>query len=127
MDIAIDFDGTIVAHEFPKIGRINPQAFAWMRKFQKAGARLILWTMRSGPTLADAVAHCRNNGVEFFGVNSNPEQAAWTASPKAYAQLYIDDAAFGCPLRKGRRLIDRPMVNWAVVGPKVLEAIKRDV
>jgi hypothetical protein len=128
MNIAIDFDGTIVTHEFPRIGDVNPYAFSWMKKFQEAGARLILWTMRSdgqecGPVLTEAVDHCRANGVEFFGVNSNPEQGSWTTSPKAYAHLYIDDAAFGCPLRENPRAGGRPMVDWELVGPKVLELL----
>lgn len=129
MDIAIDFDGTIVTHEFPRIGDVNPYAFSWMRKFQAAGARLILWTMRSdgqdcGDALSRAVEHCRANGVEFFGVNSNPEQAEWTSSPKAYAKIYIDDAAFGCPLRENPKAGGRPMVDWQKVGPKVMKLIK---
>jgi len=126
--IAIDFDGTIVTHEFPNVGDVNPGAFSWMKKFQEAGARLILWTMRSdgqesGPVLSDAVEHCRKNGVEFFGVNSNPEQSEWTTSPKAYAQLYIDDAAFGCPLRENPKAGGRPMVDWSIVGPAVMRML----
>jgi len=127
--IAIDFDGTIVTHEFPAIGDVNPEAFTWMKKFQEVGANLILWTMRSdgqdcGPVLTEAVEHCRKNGVEFFGVNSNPEQAAWTASPKAYAHLYIDDAAFGCPLRENPKCGGRPMVDWEKVGPAVMAMLR---
>lgn len=78
MYIAVDFDGTIVEHEFPDIGRESTGAFHWMKKWQEAGAKLILWTMRSdgltgtgkenGPVLTDAVEFCRRNGVEFFGI-----------------------------------------------------------
>ena len=125
MKIAIDFDGTIVDHRFPRIGNENPGAIRWMKEFQKAGAKLILFTMRSdrpgdGNYLSDAVEYCRNNGVEFFGVNRDPEQDEWTTSPKAYAQLYIDDAAFGCPLRQNPRMGGKPMVDWDVVGPAVM-------
>lgn len=125
--IAVDFDGTISKHVFPKIGDAVPGAFEWMKKFQEAGASLILWTMRSddqetGDVLTQAVEFCRENGVEFFGVNSNPTQAEWTTSPKAYAHLYIDDAAFGCPLV--RPLLDRPYVDWSQVGPVVMEQLQ---
>lgn len=121
MDIAIDFDGTIVKHEFPRVGETLPKAIYWMKKFQEAGARLLLNTMRSENFLDDAVAYCRDNGIEFFGVNRNPEQDSWTSSPKVYAQLYIDDASFGCPLVFAAD--SRPYVNWDVVGPAVLDMI----
>ncbi len=133
MIVAIDFDGTIVEHRFPDIGRPVPGAFEWMKKFQQAGARLILWTMRSdgrtgegkenGPVLTEAVEFCRNNGVEFWGVNTNPEQKSWTCSPKCYAHLYVDDAALGCPLAESKEMGARPMVDWSVVGPAVLKGI----
>jgi hypothetical protein len=129
--IAVDFDGTIVEHEFPEIGPVVPGAFEWLRRWQAAGARLILWTMRSdgrtpdgsranGPVLSEAVELCRANGVQFWGVNCNPDQAAWTKSPKAYAHIYVDDAALGCPLVAGSRPDSRPAVDWAKVGPAVL-------
>lgn len=129
MIIAIDFDGTIVDHQYPDIGKEVPGAFQWMKRFQSAGCRLILWTMRSdgarqGPTLTQAVEYCRKNGVEFLGTNQNPEQIDWTSSPKAYAHLYIDDAAFGCPLRINPRRGGRPFVDWDVIGPAVMEKLK---
>lgn len=125
--ICVDFDGTLVHHEFPQIGPPVEGAFEWLAKFQKAGARIILWTMRCdtphnvGPVLSDAVEFCRKQGIEFWGVNENPEQSAWTHSRKAYGHLYIDDAAFGCPLvpTEGRDVVD-----WNIVGPAVLHWIE---
>lgn len=132
--IAVDFDGTIVDHRFPDIGAESPGAFRWLKQWQEAGAKLILWTMRSddrqgegpenGPVLSDAVEFCRKNGVEFWAVNSNPQQCSWTRSPKVYAHLYVDDAAFGVPLRENPRSGGRPMVDWDVVGPAVLAMIQ---
>lgn len=126
--IAIDFDGTIVQHEFPEIGREVPGAFFWMKEFQKRGAKLILWTMRSydgddemGDTLTPAIEHCRENGVEFIGHNENPLET-WSTSHKQYAHLYIDDAAFGTPLV--HQWQEKPYVDWKVVGPKVVEMLE---
>jgi hypothetical protein len=79
--------------------------------------------MRSGETLNDAVRYLTENGVELAGVNENPSQKSWTTSPKAYAQLYIDDAALGCPLVFAREFSDRPFVNWGEVR-SVLKAMK---
>lgn len=124
---AIDFDGTIAEHEFPQIGPPVPGAIAWMRKFQELGASLLLWTMRSdgpeGDVLSQAIEFCRTQGVEFDGHNVNPTQHTWTLSPKMYAQVYIDDNAFGCPLLPNPNPLGRPYVDWSIVGPAVEEMI----
>ena len=136
MLVAVDFDGTIVEHEFPEIGAPVPGAFEWMRRWQAAGAKLILWTMRSdgrsgdgkrenGPVLTEAVEFCRKNGIEFHGVNENPAQASWTKSPKAYAHVYVDDAALGCPLRESRKAGNRPVADWGQIGPAVLALLEK--
>jgi hypothetical protein len=120
--IAVDFDGTICKHEFPCLGAPVPGAIPYMRKFQKAGARLILLTMRSEGLLQDAVDYCAKNGVTFWAINDNPEQARWTRSRKVYANIYIDDAAACCPLTS-RHHTQRPWVDWKKVGPWVLREI----
>ena len=120
--IAVDFDGTIVTHDFPEVGQPAPEAINWLTQWQAHGAKIILWTMRSGATLLDATHYLKNLGIELFGVNRNPEQYDWTKSPKAYAHVYIDDAAFGCPLRHD--LHRRPVVDWSVVGPAILKRIQ---
>jgi len=119
--IAIDFDGTLCEHKFPDIGNEVPGAFAVLRELVAAGHRLILWTMRNDNkpdgecyVLAEAVEWCRARGVEFWSVNSNPEQASWSQSQKCYAHYYIDDAAIGCPLRLAFST-ERPMADWAKI------------
>lgn len=114
MIIAIDFDGTIVTHEYPKIGRPVPGAIETMLEFIERGDKLILWTMRSGDKLTEAVNYCFDNGIIFWGVNKNPEQEEWTNSPKAYAQVYIDDAALNATLIEGNKG-ERPYLDWHVV------------
>lgn len=121
--ICLDFDGTVVEHKYPSIGPECPGAIFWLRKWLKTGAaRIILWTMRSKceglDTLQEAVDYLTSLDIKLFGVNENPLQKTWTNSPKAYAQVYVDDAALGCPLihpGDGRRAY----VNWAVVGPEI--------
>ena len=128
MYICVDFDGTIADHRFPEIGPPVPGALEWMAKFQAAGARLILFTMRSdggrsGNVLSAAVDYLQENGIELYGINKNPTQVHWTNSPKAYGQLYIDDAAFGCPLIQPDGF-NRPCVNWEIVGPEVMKMLE---
>lgn len=137
MIIAVDFDGTLVDHVFPEIGEVVPGAFEWLKRFKEAGAFLILYTMRADERgvksyekfpgerkfLTEAIDFCRAQGVEFDAHNRNPQQDEWTSSPKAYAHIYIDDAAFGCPLSPAKNG-GRCMVNWEVVGPAVMDMIK---
>jgi hypothetical protein len=127
MYICVDFDGTIVDHRFPEVGPPVPGALEWMSKFQAAGARLILFTMRSdggrnGEALTAAVRYLKENGIQLYGINKNPTQVHWTSSPKAYGQLYIDDAAFGCPLIELDGF-ERPCVDWDIVGPGVMKML----
>lgn len=112
--IAIDFDGTIVDHRFPEIGAPVPGALDAIRTLQGMHWRVILWTMRSGKHLDEAVAFLKRHGIEPWAVNSNPTQSGWTSSPKAYAHHYVDDAAIGCPLS---RVIGfaRMSVDWTAV------------
>lgn len=114
LNIAIDFDGTIVEHMFPKIGDPVPGAIRVIKKLQKAGHRIILFTMRSGEYLEEATKYLFDNGVYLYGENTNPTQSKWTDSPKAYAHIYIDDAALGCPLEIAGKY-NRPQVNWEEV------------
>lgn len=114
MEICIDFDGTCVTHEYPNIGR-SIGAMPVLRDLQDSGHQLILFTMRSGKELAEAVIYLEQNGIVLYGINSNPTQREWTASPKAYGQLYIDDAALGAPLVNPSNPRERPYIDWSMV------------
>ena len=73
--IAVDFDGTIVEHAFPQIGKPIPFAIETLLKLQKEGYRLVLWTVRTGKLLNDAVQYCRERGLEFYAINCEyPEE-----------------------------------------------------
>lgn len=95
--IAIDFDGTIVEHEYPKIGKEKLFAFQTLKELVKQGATLILWTFRTGKELEEAVEYCRQNGIEFYAVNKNyPEEIVdETVSRKIDADIYLDDKNLG--------------------------------
>ena len=97
MVIAIDFDGTIVTHEYPKIGKEIPFAIDTIKRIQRSGKhQLILWTVRSGELLDEAVEFCAKRGVEFYAVNKNhPEEDPATASRKLAVDLFVDDRSLG--------------------------------
>lgn len=126
--IAIDFDGTCVTHEFPKVGK-DIGAVPVLKCLINNGHKLILNTMRStrdaggsnidehGNILKTNVLQCaidwfRINNIELFGINVNPTQSKWTSSPKVFAHLYIDDAALGCPLIYNPNISENSFVDW---------------
>jgi hypothetical protein len=123
MYLCVDFDGTLVDHCYPKIGQPVPGAIAWLKKLQRFGVKIILFTMRSnssegGMLLREAVEYLEENGVKLYGINRNPDQDSWTASPKAYGDIYVDDSSFGCPLIHPKGFA-RPCVDWKAVGPQL--------
>ena len=97
MTIAVDFDGTIVVHEYPAIGKEIPFAIDTLKRLQQEQHRLILWTVREGKELEDAVAFCAERGLEFYAVNSNfPEELTGITQPrKLTVDLFIDDRNLG--------------------------------
>ena len=99
MVIAIDFDGTIVKHRYPSIGEELPFAIETLKKLAEEGHRLILWTVREGKLLEDAVEFCRQRGLEFYAVNRDyPEEEKERNnhfSRKLKADLWIDDRNLG--------------------------------
>lgn len=96
MIIAVDFDGTIVEHQYPKIGKPVPFAIETLLQLQKDGHILIMWTVRDGKLLQDAVDYCSNKGLVFYAANKNyPEEDIATASRKLNADLFVDDRNVG--------------------------------
>lgn len=135
MYICIDFDGTCVGHEFPNIGK-DIGAIPVLKRLVENGHKLILFTMRSnmkdvksedynihsqsGDYLDDAVEWFKSNNIPLYGINVNPSQISWTNSPKAYGQLYIDDAALGAPLKFDINISERPFIDWEKVNEMLI-------
>ncbi len=99
MTIAVDFDGTIVEHRYPEIGEEIPFATETLKMLIKDRHRLILWSVREGDLLDEAVEWCRQRGVEFYAVNRDyPEEEKEKNnhfSRKLKADLFIDDRNVG--------------------------------
>ena len=119
MYTCVDFDGTVVDHRYPNIGQDVPHAIHILKKLEVNNS-LILLTMRSGKFLDDAVNWFNHNEINLYGINHNPSQKEWTDSPKVYGDIYIDDAAIGCPLiyLEG---FSRSCVDWLVVYDEILK------
>lgn len=119
--VAIDFDGTLVEHDYPRIGK-DIGAWKWVRALQELDVKVILYTMRSGTELDEACVLASEQEVVFWGVNNNRDQWRWTKSPKVYAHVYVDDAALGVPLIHPING-DRPYVDWEIAGPMLLDKL----
>jgi hypothetical protein len=134
--INIDFDGTCVTHDFPKVGK-SIGAEKVLKRLVENGHQLILFTMRSdrleskpvidptiqnvtGKFLTEAINWFKENNIPLYGIQKNPTQHNWTTSPKSYAELMIDDSALGCPLKFDLSISQRPFVDWDEV-ERILE------
>lgn len=96
--IAVDFDGTVVEDKYPAIGKPKLFAFETLKKLQAEGYRLVLWTYRYGEKLQEAVDFCKENGLEFYAINSSFEGEEFdiqNQSRKIHADLFIDDRNLG--------------------------------
>ena len=115
--IVLDFDGTVVKHDYPAVGE-EVGAVPVLKKLVKRGCKLVLSTMRSHDsagvdTLQPAIDWFEERGLPLYGVNENPGQKEWTSSPKAYGNLYIDDGALGAPLKMDADC--RTYMDWSKV------------
>ena len=98
MIIAVDFDGTIVTHAYPAIGKPIPFAIETLKKLQQEDHhQIILWSCREGQLLQDALDYWTSKGLEFFAANTNyPEEVPDELSArKLTADLFIDDRNLG--------------------------------
>lgn len=99
MNIAIDFDGTIVEHKYPEIGKEIPFAIETLKKLQNDGHKLILWSCRTGSLLQEAIDYCKERGLEFYAANLDfPEEDVENNvnySRKLKVEMFIDDRNLG--------------------------------
>lgn len=99
MTIAVDFDGTIVEHRYPKIGEEIPFAVETLKELQKHHHKLILWSVREGQLLEEAVMWCHERGLDFYAVNRDFPEETTDNNPhfsrKLKVDIFIDDRNLG--------------------------------
>ena len=100
MVIAVDFDGTIVEHKYPAIGEELPFAIDTLKMLINEQHRLILWSVREGKLLDEAIQWCNERGIEFWAVNKDYPEENGTLnnnhfSRKIKADIFIDDRNLG--------------------------------
>lgn len=124
--IGVDFDGTVVTHEYPEIG-YDIGAVPVLKKLVENDCLIVLNTMRGrkNGTLQAAEQWFKEHDIPLYGINKNPGQEKWTDSSKAYCNIYIDDAAFGCPVkhdRNGRRYVDWSKIEKGMIEMGIIKA-----
>ncbi len=116
MIIAVDFDGTIVEHQYPKIGKEIPFAIETLLQLQKDGHILLMWTVREGNMLQEALDYCISKGLKFYAANKNhPDEDVSKAPRKLNADLFIDDRNLG------------GLADWGVIYHVIKSAEKGEV
>lgn len=102
--IAVDFDGTLFEQmaekDWPTPGAPRQAVIDYVLEQQRQGARLILWTNRTGRPLGIAVQKCHEYGIDFDAINANlPEMIEKYDNDcrKIFADEYIDDRAIPMP------------------------------
>ena len=97
MIIAVDFDGTCVTERYPKVGDDMPGAVLTLRSLATREHKLLLWTCREGEKLEDAVNWFKEREIPLAGINETPlaDDFRPQGGRKVFANLYIDDKAFG--------------------------------
>jgi len=121
MKIAVDFDGTIVEHAYPEIGKEIPFATDTLRMLMKDRHDLILWTVREGRLLDEAVEWCKERGVEFYAINRDfPEEKKGMKhfSRKLKADIFIDDRNIGGRIQWGE-IYNMITKNRAYIRPEI--------
>ena len=107
--IAIDFDGTIVDHRFPEIGKLKPYAKEVINEWYDKGYIIIVWTCRNfrepdykndarwqNAPLPAVERFLEREGVKFHTINvQQPGLGFYLTSPKIFANIYIDDRNLG--------------------------------
>lgn len=96
MIICVDFDGTIVEHEYPAIGRLQPGAVRVLKRIKYKGHTVIIWTCRYVSDDLDAMAaYLKAVGIPYDKINANADGVAFVPWPKVYGDIYIDDHNLG--------------------------------
>ena len=114
MRVYLEFDGTVVEHAYPRVGKVVIGAFETIEKLQKKGYEICLNTYRADLDGEEGIQYAlkilntmglRYNvkqGGEFTPienvVNKKITPIPWSESLNGKKFLFIDDQAYGTPL-----------------------------
>ncbi|MBX7172336.1 MAG: HAD hydrolase family protein [Pyrinomonadaceae bacterium] len=127
MNIYLDFDGTIVEHDYPRIGKLNPNSLEIIKKLQETGHTVILNTMRiefEDDSMQEALDFInRNETVSGINISQKTEHKVFPKKwnlDKIENDLYIDDIAPNIPLINATE-VEGLMVDWVKIEKQLTE------
>jgi hypothetical protein len=124
MTIYLDFDGTVVEHQYPKMGRENFGCMEVIKKLQDAGHEIIINTYR-----ADMGAEELQKAYDYvnwhpkvdleYGTKISPKKIPppeWDLERQIIEEaIFIDDHASGIPLKPTVMVENGRMVDWGAL------------
>lgn len=120
--ISVDFDSTVVISQYPNIGKDNGNCVAILKRWvEQYNVGIILYTMRDGKQLEEAVNWFNERNIPLYGVQYEPNQHTWCSSNKCWSIFSIDDHNVGVPLINDEES-DKLCVDWEKVN-ELLEPI----
>jgi len=135
--VYLDFDGTVVEHKYPSIGRFNPNAINCIGRLQKSGWEIVFNTLRvefRNGTYEQALNYLNTQLTQLYftpvteHTNFKIHPTVWdldihigSESEDFKRILCIDDQAYGIPLRKNVELSSGLMVDWVEVERQLVE------
>jgi len=109
--LAVDFDGTVVTHMYPQIGKEADDCIRVLKRVQEAGHKIVLWTCRetdpdhSFDHLKAAIEWFYESGIQLYSVNDTRERDDFRNPKglrrKVLADCYVDDRNLGIPQKWG--------------------------
>lgn len=118
MIIYLDFDGTVVEHNFPSIGKYNEGCYEVIDKLKKAGHKIFLNTYRADlqvKSLNESVDYLKLNGYDFKPLEKKMDPFIWDLEfSKENGILFLDDICEGIPLKESK-FSPYPKVDWTEV------------
>ncbi len=141
MIIYLDFDGTVVEHQYPSIGRCNFGCIEVIYKLQKAGHKILLNTMRcefNNGSLEKALSWFDNAWMMLKDKKLNQdgdfnlmpiEATTYKHSPQIWdwdffrekGFVIIDDQSLHVPLKKAIMTVNSYMVDWDEIDKQLSE------
>jgi hypothetical protein len=121
MKIYLDFDGTVVEHEWPKIGRCNYGCFEVIKKLQDAGHEIILNTSRAesyDKTLNEALEYINDKAWMFVeSYDKTLNEALEYINDKAwmFVNRSLRDNFKLNPIIASRVKLNSPDWNWFMI------------
>lgn len=105
MIIAVDFDGTLVEHKYPEIGKTIHHVLNFVRDGKRNGNKIILHTCRHGKELEEAIKWMKDRDIEPDAVNDDVPSVknsdfGRSKSNKPFANIYLDDRAVSLEMLK---------------------------